>query len=218
MSETVGGTVRIAVNVMRARLTVLGFNLAIITFQMNKLRDIPGSGAISLPGMEHGVHLSADFALFVGFGLAMIAMVAFIASCALDEVGLCNHWSIVAGDLLMYQSLAQTVSGFFVPFLAATEQIIALHPEEGIRVFRLALLLVGGSAWFLAAYAGPAIALFRSPFGRRVTLSLGAAYVVLFIALSIAGAIVAAVQGTDSGKKQGAGTSPVMELIQPLRW
>lgn len=217
MSEA-QGPVLVAVNVMRARLTVLGFNLAIITFQMNKLRDFPATSAISLPGVEQGVHLSADFALFVGFGLAVIAMVAFIASCALDKVGLCNHWSLVAGDLLMYQSLAQTVSGFFVPFLAVTNQVVAQHPEEGIGVFRLALLLVGGAAWFLAAYGGPAVALFRSPFGRRVTLSLGVAYGVLLIALSIAGAKVAAVQGSDPAKTQGVATSAVMELMQPLRW
>jgi len=217
MSEA-QGPVLVAVNVMRARLTVLGFNLAIVTFQMNKLRELPGAGAISLPGMEHGVHLSADFALFIAFGLTIVAIVAFIASGAMDKVGLCNHWSLVAGDLLMYQSLAQTVSGFFVPFLLTTDLNIAQHPEEGIRVFRLALLVVGGGAWFLAAYAGPAVALFRSPFGRRATLSLAAAYIALFIALSMASAKVAAVHGSAPGNKAGVATSALMELVQPLRW
>lgn len=217
MSEA-QGPVLVAVNVMRARLTVLGFNLAIITFQMNKLRDLPASSAVHLPGIESGVHLSADFALFVGFALTVIAMVAFIASGALDKVGLCNHWSLVAGDLLMYQALAQTVSGFFVPFLALTGSIVAQQPEEGIRVFHLTLLTAGGAAWFLAAYAGPAVALFRSPFGRRATLSLGVGYAVLVIVLSIVGAKVSAVQGIDPTKKQAAAMSAVMELVQPLRW
>jgi len=35
--------VRIAVNVMRARLTVVGFNLAIIAFQLGVLPKLPGA-------------------------------------------------------------------------------------------------------------------------------------------------------------------------------
>ena len=64
--------VRVAVNVMRARLTILGFNLAIITFQINELRIL--GGGIKLPGLEQAFYLSAAAALFLGLALSFAAM------------------------------------------------------------------------------------------------------------------------------------------------
>ena len=42
--------VRVAINVMRARLTILGFNLMIITFQIRELSDL-GGGVPGDPGL-----------------------------------------------------------------------------------------------------------------------------------------------------------------------
>ena len=215
MSADPAGAVRVAVNVMRARLTVLGFNLAIVTFQMNKLGDLPGKGAVTLPGVERGIHVSADFALFLAFGLAVVAMVAFIVSCALDPVGVCNHWTLLAGDLLMYQSLAQTVAGFFAPFIGVVDLVSGASPDPGLDAFRTTLVVMGGSAWLLGCYVGPLVSLLRSPFGRLATLGLGVFYVVLLLAIAVAGARVTATgQAGD-----GAGPVAVLtELVQPLRW
>ncbi len=48
MGET-SEPVHVALNVMRSRLTILGFNLAIITFQ---IRELPAlGGVLKLPGM-----------------------------------------------------------------------------------------------------------------------------------------------------------------------
>ena len=215
MNGNTPGPVHVAVNVMRARLTVLGFNLAIVTFQMNKLRDLPGSGAVTLPGVERGIHLSADFALFLAFGLAVVAMVAFIVSCALDPVGLCDHWSLAAGDLLMYQSLAQTVAGFFAPFIGVVDLVAAASPDPGLDAFRATLAVMGGSAWLLGCYVGPLVTLLRSPFGRRATLGLGAFYLALLLAIAVAGARVAATGKAGDGS---AFTAVLTELVQPLRW
>ena len=49
--------VRVAVNVMRARLTVIGFNIAIVSFQLPQLYG--QSGGIELTGMDHAVHVTA---------------------------------------------------------------------------------------------------------------------------------------------------------------
>ena len=105
--------VRVAVNVMRARLTVIGFNIAIVSFQIAQLYRV--SGGLRVPGVDHTVHLGADMSLFMALALSLIALVAFIMSGAFDEVGVCTHWTLVAGDLLMYLGLAHTVAGFFAP-------------------------------------------------------------------------------------------------------
>jgi hypothetical protein len=77
--------VRVAVNVMRARLTVIGFNIAIVSFQIAQLYRV--SGGLRVPGVDHAVHLGADMSLFMALALSLVALVAFIMSGAFDEVG-----------------------------------------------------------------------------------------------------------------------------------
>ncbi len=81
--------VRVAVNVMRARLTVIGFNIAIVSFQIVNLYGI--SGGIEVPGVDHAVHVGADMALFMALALSLIALVAFIMSSEYDEVHSINQ-------------------------------------------------------------------------------------------------------------------------------
>ena len=56
-----GSPIRIAVNTMRARLTILGFNLAIITFQLTHLSN-QRSGTV-VPGFDAPLHLFTRYAL-----------------------------------------------------------------------------------------------------------------------------------------------------------
>ena len=75
--------VRVAVNVMRARLTVIGFNIAIVSFQITQLYRT--SGGLRVPGIDHAVHVEADMALFMALALSVLALVAFIMSSAYDQ-------------------------------------------------------------------------------------------------------------------------------------
>ena len=63
--------VRVAVNVMRARLTVIGFNIAIVAFQIARLNT--ETGGIRVPGMDRAVHVVADMALFMALALSLTA-------------------------------------------------------------------------------------------------------------------------------------------------
>ena len=72
--------VRVAVNVMRARLTVIGFNIAIVSFQIANLYR--SSGGLEVPGVDHAVHVGPSMALFMALGLSLIALVAYIMSSA----------------------------------------------------------------------------------------------------------------------------------------
>ena len=173
--------VRVAINVMRARLTILGFNLAIITFQIKELPAL--DGGVKLPGIEQEFYVSAAAALFMGLALSIIAMVSFIASCAIDRDGVCNHWSLLAGDLLMYLALAQTMMGFFGAFHSEFERVALPDPEQA-RLLALtigAIHVFGGIAWAMSIYLGPLVSLLRSPFGRRTTVALALAYLGLLL-------------------------------------
>ncbi len=210
--------VRVAVNVMRARLTVIGFNIAIVSFQIAQLYRV--SGGLRVPGIGHEVHIGADMALFMALALSLIALVAFIMSSAFDEVGVCTHWTLVAGDLLMYLALAQTVAGFFAPLSTSIELFSAKLPDQAseIVILHSASLVAGGVAWFLATYAGPAISLVRSPFQRRTNIALGVAYLAVLLALAWVSSHAARVGAAVSADEPGLIISVLRELVQPLRW
>ena len=211
--------VRIAVNVMRARLTVIGFNIAIVSFQVVLLSRL--SGGVSVPGLGHGVHIGADIALFMSLALSLIALVAFIASSAFDETGVCTHWSLVAGDLLMYLALAHTASGFFAPLSLAISDLATKLPGSSseISVLSVAVRFVGGTAWFLAAYVGPVVSLLRSPFPRRTNGVLGIAYVAMLIGVAWVGAHATLVEaGIVNGSDSGIAVRTLIEMVQPFWW
>ena len=180
----VGVQVRVAVNVMRARLTVIGFNIAIVSFQIGQLNV--STGGIRVPGMDRPVHVGANVALYMALAISLIALLTFIISCALDEVGICNHWTLVACDLLMYLGLAHTVAGYFAPLATSIEFVAANLPAQaaGISILHAAAIISGGTGWFLAIYAGPTISLLRSPFPPRTNIALGIAYIIVLLAFS----------------------------------
>ena len=210
--------VRVAVNVMRARLTVIGFNIAIVSFQLAHLYGM--SGGIRVPGMDHPVHLTADIALLMALALSLTALLAFIMSGALDEVGVCTHWSLVAGDLLMYLGLAYTVAGFFAPVGVTIDSFAAniSARASAVVILRAALTVAGGLAWFLATYVGPAVSLRRSPFPRRTNIALAVAYLVLLITLSWVNSQAVAVEAAGTADEKGFIMSILRELVQPFRW
>jgi len=210
--------VRVAVNVMRARLTAIGFNIAIVSFQINELTRV--SGGLSVPGVDHSVHVGASMALFMALGLSMIALVLFIMSGSLDEVGYCTHWSLLAGDLFMYLALAYTITGFFQPLSGSIEDIASKLPGEaaGISVLHLTVLITGGLGWFLATYIGPTVSLLRSPFNNRINTTLGMVYVVVLLVLYWVNANSLQVETLGDEEGSRLMVAVLKEMVQPFRW
>jgi len=211
-------SVRVAINVMRARLTVIGFNIAIVSFQIAHLSRIPGG--LKVYGLDHPVHVAAYITLFMALALSLTAMIAFVVSNALDEVGVCTHWSLVVGDLLMYLGLAHTVAGFFAPLAKSIDIFAARLPDQltEVSILHAASVIAGGVAWFLATYVGPAVSLVRSPFERRINIALGLAFLVLLLTLSWVSSHAARLEAAGSGEKPGLIIGILWELVQPLRW
>jgi hypothetical protein len=210
--------VLIAVNVMRARLTVIGFNIAIVSFQIAQLGR--AADGLRVPGLERAVHPVADLQLFMALGLSLLALPTFIMSSEFDEAGASSHWSLIVGDLLMYLALAHTVAGFFQPLAGIIETVGGEMPHKAseINILQSGAIVVGGTAWFLAIYVGPLVSLVRSPFARRTNISLGIAYLILLMVFSWLTAQTVRVESAVSGDPPGLIFSVLRELLQPLRW
>jgi hypothetical protein len=210
--------VRVAVNVMRARLTVVGFNLAVITYQLNAAPRLPG--AVPLPELGKAVHLATDTTLLLGLALSAIAMVCFVASCSFDQQGSCDHWALLAGDIFMYLGLAQSVSGFFAPYMAVLDTIAPAQAgaSTSLAAAHAALLVSGSVAWLAATYVGPVVSLLRSPFGIAPTGAVALAYLLLLAALAYVSAETLRFEATHRDGGDGSAFSIQGELVQPLRW
>lgn len=209
---------RIAVNVMRSRLTVIGFNIAIVSFQIGKLYR--AVGGISIAGVDHPVHVVADVELYMALALSLISLIAFIMSCEFDEVGTCTSWTLIAGDVLMYLALAYTIAGFFEPLGEAIRNVTAHLPEQSAQtlILQKSVLMAGGLAWFLAMYCGPLVSLKRSPFPRVTNLALGMCYFIVVLILSWVNAQAAIVEAAGPGSNATATGLILKELVQPLQW
>jgi len=210
--------IRIAVNVMRARLTVIGFNIAIVSFQIVQLHRI--SGGVNIPGIDHPVHFTAGIELYMALALSLIALISFVISSELDEVGVCTHWSIIAGDLLMYLALAYTISGFFAPLGESIRNVAANLPGYSTETLILQkfVLITGGIGWFLAMYCGPFVSLVRSPFSRRTNTILGIIYFAIVLLLSWVNSQADILEFADSGARLSKISLALQELFQPFQW
>jgi len=208
---------RIAVNVMRARLTVIGFNIAVVSFQLSRLKFMPGG--VSFSGIDSPVHVGSHVSLLLALPVSMAALVGYIFSSEYDEVGTCSSWSLVASDLLMYLGLALTVAGFFSPLNNSLEIMAADVPGQttNFAILRYSLPIVGGITWFLAAYVGPLGALWRSPFSRSINTRLTTFYVLLFSYLCYVSASAHAID-VDSSADGITLAQWLMEFVQPFRW
>ncbi len=154
--------VHVAVNTVRARLTILGFNLAIITFQIANTRGLGGGTRVE--GFESTVHLSTGVVLLIGLALSIASIVVFTTSSIFNREGTCDSRMLLTGDLLMYLALAQTVTGFFSSYERVLDVwALSMNTEIGaLSVVRSGIVIVGSAAWIMVAYVGPTVSLVRS--------------------------------------------------------
>jgi hypothetical protein len=177
---------RIAVNInaVRARLTILGFNLAITTFQISNMRVLTGGRHID--GFLPNIHLSAGAVLLTSIALSIASMIAFISSSKLDKDSSCDHRPLLAADLLMYIALSHTVTGFFSPYL----YVLGIMPlstqveQTAMSVILNGMTVAGAAAWILAAYVGPIVAFILAPHGRVTKLLHAVGYIGIMICVS----------------------------------
>jgi len=201
---------------MRARLTVIGFNIAVVSFQLIRLKSLPGG--VDFSGLEDPIHVGSHVSLLLAIPVSMAAIVGYIYSSEYDETGVCSSWTIVAADLLMYMGVALTIAGFFAPLDDALNIMAAGASAQSthLEILRNSLNLTGGISWFLAAYVGPIRALCRSPFPQLTNTCLTIAYLLLFGYLGVISANANAIDANITTGVTFAQWS--MEFVQPFRW
>jgi hypothetical protein len=157
-----GAGTKIALNVVRTRVTVLVFNLTIISVMLSVL----GGRA---EGGDQGflAHLSSFVALFTGFCLTLLGLFWLLSSQEWDEEGLSRLEPFTLGAMTTYLALSQTVTAFMHEYLRRINSAIeAVRPgsaETGSLVppdvlggtGQPVLLLLGSAIWILTTYVGP---------------------------------------------------------------
>lgn len=210
--------VHIAINVMRARLTIIGFNIAIVSFELSQRFNM--AGGIDIPGFNHPLHFRVSMALLLALALSLLAVVAFISSSALDEVGACDHWSFIVGELLMYLALANSITGFFSPLNDSLNLVVQQMPEQvsQAQLLRRAVFYLGSVAWLAAIYLGPLVSLLRSPFSRRLNLGMALSYVGLLLMMFWLNYQVVLFELTSKDGPSFGLPRFIVEFFQPLVW
>ena len=215
MPSASSNAIKIGVNVMRSRLTIIGFNIAVASFQIDHLNATTADDTL---GLQQALHASSHISLLLAIALSMAAMVSYIYSSEYDQAGTCTSWHIIAGDLLMYCGLAATLAGFFAPIESSLNLMLKGKGALSIHFYFLqgSILFVGSVSWFMATYIGPFHALSRSPFPRKSNIALAIGYLLLLSGLAGITATAAAIDLNDPTSVSMS--QWLTEFVQPIRW
>lgn len=216
----------VALNVTRTRVTVLAFNLTIISVMLS----------IKVTGGELGqqgvlAHLSSTAALFVGFCLTLLGLWWLLVSQNLDAEGLSHPWSFTLGSITVYLALSQTVTAFMHEYLLTVKtsiemvlpaavkepQLLAQYEAFGNSAL-LILLGIGGAAWVLMTYVAPLVTVLRSPVHRRGRWLLAGYYVALQAPIHWVYANAWYLATVPSGRSESLSVLFALQYMQPVLW
>jgi len=166
----------IALNVTRTRVTVLAFNLTIVSIMLSiKVSKGEITSEDVLP------HLTSTVALFTGFCVTLLGLWWLLVSQNQDTQGLSKPWPFTFGSITTYLALSQTTSAFMHEYLLGlkkgiygTQQAIfgpssSLVGQDPLGYTAwLVLFVIGAAIWLLITYVAPLITVLKGPLaGRR---------------------------------------------------
>ncbi len=115
----------IALNVTRTRVTVLVFNLTIISVLLSMIVGRGGTAEQQIMA-----HLTSYAALFVGFCLTLMGLFWLLFSQNLDAQGQSRPWPFTLGSITTYLALSQTVTAFMHEYLVGFKSVVgAVRPS-----------------------------------------------------------------------------------------
>jgi len=214
----------VALNVTRTRVTVLMFNLTVITFLFSFLvaNRVPDNRL---------AHLSTSVALFVGFCLTLTGLWLLLFSQQMDEQGLSRSWPFTLGSMTTYLALSQTITAFMHEYLlTVTAEFGALRPaaleDSGVRAGLdalgdtplLMLTTMGAMLWGVITYIGPLLACLRSPVEGHRRWLLAAYYLALQVPIYWIYASAWRLEYVPSGQAVDRLSLFALQFAQPLLW
>ncbi len=157
----------VALNVTRTRITVLVFNLSIISFMLSMLKSSSGVN-----------HLSTSVALFLGFCLTLLGLWLLLYSQTWDKLGLSRPMPFILGSMTTYLALSQTVTAFMHEYLLGLKTVFKAVPPEHVDYNTFVMLnetvifilfTLGGLIWVLINYVAPLMVFAR----RKNPITIG---------------------------------------------
>jgi hypothetical protein len=216
----------VALNVTRTRVTVLAFNLTIISVMLS----------IKVAGGELGhhdilAHLSSTAALFVGFCLTLLGLWWLLLSQNLDAEGLSQPWPFTLGAITVYLALSQTVTAFMHEYLVTVKtgietvlpgaikelQPLARYADLGDSAL-LVLLGIGGATWVLMTYVAPLVTVLRGPVRGKGRWLIAGYYVALQAPIHWVYANASYLAIGPSGHSESMPMLFALQYMQPVLW
>ncbi len=227
MAVTQSKTTGIALNVTRTRVTVLAFNLTIISVMLSlKI----GSGEFSHQDALLQ-HLPSTVALFVGFCITILGLWWLLVSQNQDEQGLSRPWPFTFGAVTTYLALSQTTSAFMHEYLAgvktgiyAAEMSISgnvpgpLGHESLGHTAALTLLTMGAVTWLLVTYVAPLVTVVRGPLAGRRAWVFSVYYLAIQVPVFWVYAWTWHIASLAKGAETNVMTAFALQFVQPLLW
>ena len=216
----------VALNVTRTRVTVLAFNLTIISVMLST--KVAG-GELG----QHGVlaHLSSTAALFVGFCLTLLGLWWLLLSQNLDAEGLSQPLTFTLGANTTYLALSQTVTAFMHEYLVAlqtgvetalsgaVESVPALARFGHLNHSALLILVgIGGATWILMTYVAPPFTVLRGPVSGHRRWLIAVYYVALQAPIHWVYANAWSLGMGPAGHSQSLPMLFALQYMQPVLW
>ena len=210
----------IAVNVTRTRVTVLVFNLTIISFMFSILATKHSPDGLS--------QLSTSVALFMGFCLTLLGLWLLLYSQNWDELGLSRPLPFTLGAMTVYLALSQTITAFMHGYLLGVISDVKTSRLDSSGIFvgfdafgDTALQVLAGMGaviWVLITYVAPLIILLKNPLGRGWRWLLGGYYFALQIPIYWVYSRAWHLEYVPADQTVDILTLFALQFVQPLLW
>jgi len=198
-------------DITRTRVTVLIFNLTIISLMLSLL------GARH----NHAAHLPSTAALFAGFCLTLLGIFWLLRSQNFDAEGLSRREPFTLGAMTVYLAFSQTVTAVMHEVLVRSKTSIS-DSQVGLDAIDDSALLVlfamGAGIWILTTYIAPVMAGLRGirPGGRRWLIPVY--YFAVQVPIYWVYANAYALQHTSPDEPTNVLSLFALQFVQPLIW
>lgn len=217
----------IALNVSRARLTVIGFILTIDIFALGIfLRDMESEFASSILA-----ELSVFYALVASICLGTVAATLMLISERFDPLGNSDVGIFAIAEMTMFVAIVQTISGISEGFIILFQvnlgdpavAALGFSPDasgflEARESFRTMVFWLISSSWFFVAYVAPIWSLSRLPVkpGRKIIFT--GFYFMLTGLVFLMSAFALNIEMLARGESSGVGRLFVQTFWSPGLW
>ena len=220
-----GASTGIALNITRTRVTVLVFNLTIISLMLSIMAAARSTSA------DHTdiAHLTSSVALYIGFCLTLLGIYVLLASQNLDAQGLSRPLPFTLGSITTYLALSQTVTAFMHEYLLGFEVVLeAARPGESVHSLAglgalgdtglLVLFVMGAAVWILTTYVAPLHTGLKSPVPGGQRWIFAGYYLALQIPIYWVHAGAWRLQYVPADQPTNMLSIFALQFVQPLLW